>query len=208
MMVHGDDRGLCLPPGVAPIQVVVVPIPFKEKKEPVQQVATSVVNELTAAGLRAHLDDRDLRPGNKFYHWERRGVPVRLEIGPADIEKNQVIAVRRDTGKKQAIPRQALTTKVKQLMDEVSDDQRERAWKSFNELIREASDAKEIKHIIEKKGGIVRVPWCEKEACAKALEEQGGASILGEEFESRQASGVCPICSKRTTTSVLMAKTY
>jgi len=208
MMVHGDDRGLCLPPGVAPIQVVVVPIPFKEKKEPVQQVATSVVNELTAAGLRAHLDDRDLRPGNKFYHWERRGVPVRLEIGPADIEKNQVIAVRRDTGKKQAIPRQALKTKVKQLLDEISDDLRERAWKSFNELIREASDAKEIKHIIEKKGGIVRVPWCEKEACAKALEEQGGASILGEEFESRQASGVCPICSKRTTTSVLMAKTY
>jgi len=208
MMVHGDDVGLCLPPAVAPIQVIVVPIPFKAKEAPVQQVATAVVNELAVAGVRAHLDDRDLRPGRKFYYWERRGVPIRLEVGPEDIEKNQVTAVRRDTGEKQAIARQALRTNVKQLLDEISGDLRERAWKSFKELIHEADDVKSVKQVIEERGGIVRVPWCGKEACGRTLEDQTGGDILGEEFEGKRAAGICSICSKRASTSVLVAKTY
>jgi prolyl-tRNA synthetase len=208
MMVHGDDHGLCMPPAVAPIQVVVIPIPFKEEEAPVQQIAESVVNELNSIGVRAHLDVRDIRPGKKFYDWERHGVPLRLEVGPEDVKKGQVVAIRRDTGEKQVIQRQAIRTKVKQLLDGISGDLRARAWKLFKEMIHEASDVKSIKQIIGKKGGMVLVPWCEQEACGQMLEEQAGVEILGQEFDGKQASSICPICSKRAKSYVLMAKTY
>jgi prolyl-tRNA synthetase len=208
MMVHGDDHGLCIPPSVAPIQVVVVPIPFKKEEIPVQQIAESVVNELNSIGIRAHLDARDIRPGKKFYDWERHGVPLRLEIGPEDVKKEQVIAVRRDTGDKQTIQRKAIRVKVRQLLDEISGDMRTRAWKLFNGMIHDASDVKSIKQIIEKKGGVVRVPWCEQEACGQTLKEQTGLEILGQELDGKQASGICPICSKRAKGHALIAKTY
>ena len=208
IMIHGDDTGLRLPPTVAPVQVVVVPIQFKGKEVPVDQVAKAVTNELTTAGVRAHLDDRDLRPGRKFYHWERRGVPLRLEVGPEDVRKDQVTVVRRDTGEKQAVSRRGLKMKVKQLLDDINVSLRERAWKSFGEMVHEAADVETIKKALEKKGGIVRVPWCGQEACGTSLEERTGADILGEELEGKRTSGICPICSKRSKVYVLMAKTY
>jgi prolyl-tRNA synthetase len=166
------------------------------------------VNELNSIGVRAHLDARDIRPGKKFYDWERHGVPLRLEIGPEDVKKEQVVAVRRDTGDKQVIQRQAIRAKVRQLLDEINGDLRAQAWKLFNGAIHEASDVKSIKQIIEKKGGIVRVPWCEQEACGQVLEEQTGLEILGQELEGKRAPGICPICSKRAKSHVLIAKTY
>lgn len=208
MMVHGDDIGLCLPPAVAPVQVVVVPIPFKGEEAPIQQIASAITNELLATGVRAHLDDRDIRPGRKFYYWERRGVPLRLEIGPEDVKKEQVTAVRRDTGEKQAIARGALRTKVKQLLDEVGGELRERAWKVFREQIHEVADVQAMKRLMDRRGGIVSVGWCGQEACGKALEEQTGGDLLGEEIDGKPAAGVCPICSKRAKFSMLMARTY
>lgn len=208
MMVHGDDIGLCLPPKVAPIQVVVVPIPFKGKEAPVQQIASAVANELATAGVRVHLDDRDVRPGRKFYHWERRGVPLRLEIGPEDVEKDQVTAVRRDTGERQAIPRNALRNKVRELLETIDGDLRARAWKSFREMIQDASDLEAAKRLMDRRGGIVRMPWCGEEKCGLELEERTGGDILGEKFGGEQASGVCPICSRRATKIVYLARTY
>jgi len=208
MMTHGDDTGLCLPPIVAPIQVVVVPIPFKGREAPVDHVAKVVTDELATVGVRVHLDDRDLRPGEKFYYWERRGVPLRLEVGPEDVKKDQVTAVRRDTAEKQAILRRELRVKVEQLLYDINANLRERAWKSFKEMIHEAADVETIKRTLEKKGGIVRVPWCEQEACGTSLEERTGADILGQELEGKPASGICPICSKKAKNYVLMAKTY
>ncbi|MDI6643218.1 MAG: proline--tRNA ligase [Candidatus Hodarchaeaceae archaeon] len=209
IMVHGDDNGLCLPPNVAPIQVVVVPIPYKAKEAPVEQIATAVKNELATAGFRAHLDDRNLRPGNKFYYWERRGVPLRLEIGPEDVAKEQVTAVLRDTGEKRAIPRKALGTKVKQMLDEIAENLRERAWKLFRESLKDAPDLGATKGIVKKRGGIARLPWCGQESCGKEIEEQTGGDMLGEELDGAQApAGTCPICSKRAKTSVLVAKAY
>ena len=208
MMVHGDDIGLCLPPAVAPIQVVIVPIPYKGKEAEVLQAASAVTREFLAAGVRAHLDDRDVRPGRKFYHWERRGVPLRLEIGPKDVEKGQVTVVRRDTGERQAVQRGALRTKVKQLLDEIGDDLSERAWNAFRGQIRDVSDLPSMKRLMEKRGGIVRVGWCGQEACGKALEERTGGDLLGEEIDGRPPTGVCPICSKRAKFSMLMARTY
>ena len=208
MMVHGDDIGLCLPPAVTPIQVVVVPILFKGQGDPVLRTVTSLREELVATGMRVELDDRDLRPGRKFYHWERRGVPLRLEVGPEDVKKDRVTVVRRDTGEKRAIPRGVLRVEVKRMLDEINGALRERAWKSFRQAIQDVSDIKAVKLVMEKRGGIVRVPWCGEEACGKALEDQTGGDLLGEEFGGKPSVGTCPICSKRAKTSVLMARTY
>jgi prolyl-tRNA synthetase len=208
MMAHGDDVGLCLPPHVAPIQVVVVPIPYKVKKVPVEQIATAVKDELAAAGVRVHLDERDLRPGNKFYYWERRGVPLRLEVGPEDVKKGQVTAVRRDTGEKQAIAREALKTEIGWLLERITGDLRERAWKLFRESIKDASDMEAVKLVMEKRGGIARVPWCGQEMCGKALGEQTGGDLLGEELDGKASAGTCLVCSKPAKTSVLIARTY
>ncbi len=209
MMAHGDDNGLCLPPNVAPVQVVVVPIPFKAEKAPAEQLAAKVDHELAAAGLRVHLDDRDLRPGNKFYYWERRGVPLRLEIGPKDVAKEQVTAVLRDTGERRAVPLKALKSEVKQMLDETTENLRERAWNLFRESLKDVPDLNAAKEIVKKRGGIVRLPWCGRESCGKEIEEQTGGEILGEEFdEAPKPSGTCPVCSKRAKTSALIAKAY
>ncbi|MGQ9788431.1 MAG: proline--tRNA ligase [Candidatus Hadarchaeaceae archaeon] len=209
IMVHGDDAGLCLPPEVAPIQVVVIPIPFKEKEIPVEKLAAEVREELTSAGLRVHLDDRDLRPGNKFYHWERRGVPLRIEIGPKDVEKDQVTVVRRDTGEKLTIARKSLKSKVGEILDRITDHLREQAKRSFDASVNYAGDPKSAKEHLKKQGGVIRVPWCGRESCGKLLAEKAGAEMLGEEIGvASQPGAKCPICSSPATVNALLAKTY
>ncbi len=208
MMVHGDDNGLCLPPNVAPVQVVVVPIPYKEKEAPVEKVAETVRDDLMAAGLRVCLDDRDLRPGNKFYYWERRGVPLRLEIGPKDVEKDQVAAVIRSTGEKLTIPRKSIKTKVKHILDEITIKIREQSWKAFRESVKDFSELKSAKEFIEKRGGIARLPWCGQESCGKEIAEGTGLETLGEEIDSKSTSAKCSICSMPAKVNALVAKTY
>lgn len=208
IMVHGDDRGLCLPPVVAPIQAVVIPIPYKGEEEKVQSAAEGVVEELAKAGVRAHLDDRDLRPGDKYYRWERRGVPLRIEVGPQDVKKNQATLVRRDTGKKEQVSRKVLVKEIKLTFGRITKNLAKRAGMFLEERTHEASDAKSAKRALSKGGGIVRIAWCGKESCGLKLEEETGADILGPEFEGKKISRKCPVCGKKTETSVLMAKTY
>lgn len=209
IMVHGDDGGLCLLPEVAPIQVVIIPIPFKEKEAPVEKVAAEVKEELAAAGLRAHLDDRDLRPGNKFYHWERRGVPLRIEVGPKDVENDQVTAVRRDTGDRFPIARKSLKAQVREILKQITDDLRERAKRSFEEAVHSAEDPKSAKELLKKHGGIIRVPWCGQETCGKLMAEKAEAEMLGEEIGAGpQPATKCPICSHPAKANALLAKTY
>jgi prolyl-tRNA synthetase len=208
MIIHGDDTGLCLPSRVAPIQAVIVPIPFKGKEVPVDQVARDVMKELATGGIRTHLDDRDLRPGMKFYHWERRGVPLRLEIGPEDVKKDHITAVRRDTAEKLEIPRSELVVNVKKILDVIDTNLHHRAWKSFEESITEVSEVEAIKKTLDKKGGIVRVPWCAQEECGTSLKDQTGVDVLGQELDGKPVHGICPICSKKAKVYVLMAKPY
>ncbi len=209
MMAHGDDSGLCLPPKVAPIQIVIVPIPYKESDVSIDEIVKSVKNELEAACVKVHLDDRDIRPGSKYYYWERRGVPLRVEIGPEDVKKKQVMIVRRDTGKKQAVPMKGLAKTVEKALDEIEKDLRERAWKSFRESIKDAGSIEEAKGLLEKHGGIVRMLWCGVATCGEKMGDDLGGSVLGEEFEdAKPVLGKCPVCSKNAKTSVLVAKTY
>lgn len=208
VMVHGDDNGLCLPPEVAPVQVVVVPIPYKAKDVPVEQAAAEVKNELATAGFRVHLDDRDIRPGNKYYYWERKGVPLRLEVGPEDLAKNQVTAVLRDTGERRAVPRSALKSKAKQMLVEISAKLQEGAAKTFREAIKDAGSLDDAKGWLEKKGGIVRLAWCGQESCGKQIEEGTGGEVLGEELGGKPPSNTCPVCSGKSKFSALVAKAY
>ena len=208
IMIHGDDNGLCLPYNVAPTQVVVIPIPYKEKEAPVGRTAIEVRRELNGAGFRVQIDDRDIRPGNKFYYWERRGVPLRIEIGPNDFENKQVIAVRRDTGEKLTIPRKLLTTKVKQILDKIGKNLKERAWKNFRDYVIDATDIETAKDALKKRG-IARLPWCGQESCGKEIGEKTGGEVLGEELENKpEPTSTCAACSERAKINALVAKTY
>ena len=209
MMIHGDDNGLCLPPNVAPIQVVIVPIPYKEKEAPVEQVASAVRDELAAVDLRVHVDDRNLRPGNKFYYWERRGVPLRLEIGPEDITKDQVTAVRRDTGEKLVVPRKSIKTKIKAILDQITVNLREQPLKTFRESVKDVTDIEVAKEMMKKRGGIARLPWCGQEQCGRKIAEKTGGEVLGEEMDGEPPrSSNCLICSRPAKINALVAKTY
>jgi prolyl-tRNA synthetase len=208
VMVHGDDLGPCFPPKVAPIQVVVVPIPLKGEEKGTEKMAGETAEKLKAAGLRVHLDDRDIRPGRKFYEWERHGVPLRLEIGPKDMKRGEVTIVRRDTGERSTIPLKVLIPEIRKILDQMNENMRDHARKFFLESVHELKDPARIKKVMGERGGIVRTPWCGKETCGKELEERTGGSVLGEELDHKKVEGACPVCSKQAKMSILIAKTY
>src|ERR1043165_5635959 len=165
IMVHGDDSGLVLPPAVAPYQVVIVPIGRDNWRETVLPTAQKIQAELRAVGIRVTLDERDERPGWKFSEWEMRGVPIRVEIGPKDIEKSAVMVARRDTREKQSLPMDGLVDRIKGLLDEVQRGLLERATAFRAEHTQRASTYEEFKQILEGRPGFVIAPWCGSADC-------------------------------------------
>jgi len=208
--VHGDDRGLVLPPEVAPVQVVIVPIYYKKKEEKVREVADQVLSRLSSAGLRVYLDNRDeLTPGAKYYYHELRGVPVRLEIGPRDVEKNQVTVVRRDTLEKKQISIDTVIEHIRTLMDEITKNMKVKAEQKFKERIFTANNLEEIKTILNSRSGIVEISWCGEEGCAQEIEEEIQGSILGTPvIETEIAVSDCTICQKPGKVVVRIARAY
>jgi len=208
VMVHGDERGLKLPPKVAPIQLIIVPIMFdKTKKEVLGKAET--LKSILSKDFRVEIDARDeYKPGWKFNEWEMRGVPLRLEIGPRDIAKEQVVLVRRDTGEKQIVKEEKLTETVKNLLIEIQENLFNQAKKFLQENIREASDYSEFKKIIEDKKGIIKTYWCGNRECEDKIKEETKASIRCIPFEENKASGKCIYCGKKTSTLVYFARAY
>src|SRR3954447_14480268 len=160
IMTHGDDSGLVLPPRVAPYQVVIVPIGRENWRETVLPRAQEIKRELVDAGIRVTLDERDERPGWKFSEWELRGVPLRVEIGPKDIEKASVLLARRDTREKQSLPMDGLPARVTQLLDEIQNSLLARARQFRDEHTQRTSSYDEFKQIMEGRPGFVISPWC------------------------------------------------
>ncbi|KUO42362.1 MAG: proline--tRNA ligase [Hadesarchaea archaeon YNP_N21] len=208
IITHGDDLGLCLPPEVSPIQVVIVPIPFKGEEGTIQEFAKNVLSELLAMGIRAHLDDRDIRPGEKFYYWERRGVPLRVEIGPEEVKDKSLTIARRDTGERELIALEGLETRIRQLLEGVNKNLCRRSREFFEGMISNANNLEEIKRYLNEKGGIVRAPWCGREECGMYIEQQTGAGVLGQEINSKPITGKCPVCSRESSLTLLIAKSY
>ena len=189
IMTHGDDSGLVLPPRVAPIQVVIVPIPRGNWQETVLPKAQDLHARLTAAGVRAHIDAREeYTPGWKFAEWELRGVPLRLEIGPKDIEKQQVVLARRDTREKLPTPLDGLEARVGELLD-ASSRRSSTARCGTARSTRSSTDSyDEFKALMEGRPGFVLAPWCGSEECEAAIKAETQATIRNLPFEERRAA--------------------
>ena len=201
--IHGDERGLCLIPEIAPIQIVLIPIWFKGKKEEVNREISKLKKELSA--FRVHVDDREVRPGSKFFDWEIKGVPLRLELGPKDIERGEVVAVRRDTGEKLILKRKGIDKQIEELLGKISDNMRKKAWEKFNKKINFASNIEEIERF-GKEGGIIRAYWCGEERCAKSLEDRVNLDIIG--IVREISDGKCIYCGNKAKYIIQLARTY
>jgi len=206
IMTHGDNNGLVLPPKIAPTQVIIVPIAVH--KGGVTEKATELLGKLKDAGLRVKADFSDNSPGWKFAEYEMKGIPLRIEIGPKDIENEQCVAVRRDNGEKIFVPLAELEEKVKELLDLVQSNLFEKAKRNLVENTFDAATADEIKEIIETKGGFVRTKWCGSTECELKLKEYAGVTSRCIPFEQDGKTGLCPVCGKTSDTTIIWGVAY
>ncbi len=204
IMVHGDDRGLVLPPRVAPIQLVILPIAMH--KAGVIEKADEIYAQLKSAGIRVKVDDSDQTAGWKFNQWEMKGVPVRLEVGPKDIENKQVVLVRRDTHEKYIVSMETLTDTVKKLLDDIHESLYNRALAFREAKTVDATTFEELKNGVN--GGFVRAMWCGDRECEDAIKEKTGATTRCMPFEQKHLSDVCVHCGKPAKAMTYFAKSY
>ena len=206
VMVHGDERGLKLPPRIAPVQVVIVPV--AAHKEGVNEKAAELYSLLKGAQIRVNLDDRDASPGWKFNEWEMKGVPLRLEIGPKDIEKNQCVLVRRDTHEKAFVSLDNIEKTVADMLDDIQKNMLEIARKHRDAHTTHAENWEDFKTAIENKN-FVFAPWCGETECELAIKQETGASTRNIPFENHGAEGcTCVHCGKKAATKIYFAKSY
>jgi prolyl-tRNA synthetase len=208
VMTHGDDSGLILPPRIAPYQAVIVPIGRDNWRETVLPHAQEIRNQLEGAGIRVTLDERDERPGWKFAEWELRGVPLRIEIGPKDIEKAQVLIARRDTREKAGVPIEGLAAHVRTLLDQVQRTLLERAVAFRDEHTQRVDGYDAFKQIMDGRPGFVVAPWCGQAACEAAIKAETQATIRNMPQGSERSSGRCVRCDAAATAEAWFAKAY
>ncbi|WP_332448896.1 proline--tRNA ligase [Methanoculleus sp.] len=205
--VHGDDKGLVLPPEVAPIEVVIVPIIVGKRRDEVLSSAAALEEELRGAGFVVKLDDRDMRPGAKYYHWEMRGVPLRIEIGPRDIDANTVVAVTR-SGRKITLDRRGVVEGVSSVLAQFGEELLQAAHQAMAGRIAVVGTLEETSEAV--KTGVAVVHWCGSQECAEKIETAVDASILGSDIRSdliTVSDGPCIACGGKGT-STLVARTY
>jgi len=217
VMVHGDDRGLVLPPRVAPIQVVIVPIGVDRDPDLVRSAVASASAALGGPdGVRLEVDDRsEYSPGWKFNEWEMRGVPLRLEIGPRDAKAGQVLAVRRDTGEKTPLPGDGedLVRAVRHLLDQIQSSLFERARRFRDESTHRAASIDEVVEIMETRRGFAVAPWCGRAECEREVKERAGATIrclplAGQDGETPPDPAPCLSCGRESRYTVYFARAY
>jgi len=207
IMTHGDDSGLVLPPRVAPYQVVIVPIGRDNWRETVLPKAQEVQQQLRSAGIRVTLDERDERPGWKFSEWELRGVPLRVEIGPKDIEKSAVLVARRDTREKQSLAMDGLAARIQQLLDDVQRSLFDRARTFRDEHTHRVSTYEEFKQVMEGRPGFVIAPWCGSTDCEAQIKNETQATIRNMP-SSGAPGGSCIRCDQKAIAEAWFAKSY
>ncbi|UCH69867.1 MAG: proline--tRNA ligase [Candidatus Bathyarchaeota archaeon] len=210
LSAHGDDNGVVLPPNIAPIQVIVVPIPYKKKERQINQACERIAATLMEVDLKVELDLRaDLTPGSKFYYWELRGVPLRIEVGPKDLENNEARIIRRHTLEKQTCKINGLAATVQKLIDKITVDMQQRAWQWMKDRIHRVDSLEEAKQLLRKRAGIVEVLWCSHAECGHQLEEAVDARVLGVPVDTEEkVSGKCIVCGRRAENVVRVAIAY
>ncbi len=206
IMVHGDDFGLKLPPHIAPVQVMVVPI--QQNKPGVEDAARDIEAKLKAAGIRAKSDLTDKSPGWKFSEAEMRGIPLRVEIGPKDLEAGKCVLVRRDTREKISVDLADVATEAAQLLETIQADMLARAKEYLATHVTDAHDYDEFKDAVANKPGYVRAMWCESLDCELKIKEDTGATSRCMPFEQEEISDKCVCCGKPAKKLVLWGKAY
>lgn len=206
IMAHGDDSGLVLPPRIAPIQAAVIPI--MQKKEGVLDKALEVKEQLIKAGLRTKIDDSDKNPGWKFAEQEMRGIPVRVEMGPRDIEAGQAIVVRRDTREKITVAIEELADKIKDILEVIQKDMFEKAKIHRDEHTYVATNYEEFKDAVANKAGFIKAMWCGSRECEDKIKEDTTATSRCMPFEQEKLSDVCVCCGKPAKSMVYWGKAY
>ena len=194
IMAHGDNNGLVLPPAIAPIQVIVLPV--AQHKPGVLEAANALVERLTAAGLRVKIDDSDNSMGWKCAQYEMKGVPLRVEIGPRDMENGQCVLVRRNDGEKTVVALDTLESAVAQQLQLVHDGMFEKAKKNLDEHVFAASSIEEAKELQERNGGFIKTMWCGDLQCELDMKEKAGMSSRCIPFEQEKLGEVCACCGK------------
>lgn len=206
IMTHGDNSGLVLPPEIAPIQVIVVPV--AQHKEGVVEKASELLDTLKKAGIRAKMDASDNSMGWKCAQWEMKGVPVRIEIGPRDIENGVCMAVRRDNGEKIEIKLAELAERTPEVLDAVQQGLFDKAKANLSSHIFEAHSLDEAKQLQEENGGFIKTMWCGDLDCELKMKEQAGMSSRCIPFEQEELGAVCPICGKPAKTMIYWGVAY
>ncbi len=205
IMVHGDNSGLVLPPLVAPVQAMIIPI--QQKKEGVLDAAYALRDRL-AANARVKVDDSDKTPGFKFAEQEMRGIPVRIEIGPKDLANNQAVLVRRDTREKIAVSLDEIEEKLAELLKTIQHDMLERARAHRDAHTYTATTMEELKDIADNKPGFIKAMWCGDRACEDAIKEQVGVTSRCMPFAQEHIADTCVCCGKKAKTLVYWGKAY
>jgi len=210
VMVHGDDRGLIIPPKIAPIQVVVIPIFYKEvEREAILKKAKEIFEKLKNNGISTVLDDRsEYTPGWKFHHWELKGVPLRIEIGPKDLEKKQVTLARRDTFERTAAKEEEVVQAVRKMFEAIQANLYRRAKEFLESHITTVKNYEEFKEALKNKGGFIKACWCSSSTCEEKIKEETGATIRLIPFEKEEPFSNCVYCGKEAKEVVYFAKAY
>ncbi|WP_342435860.1 proline--tRNA ligase [Paenibacillus sp. FSL L8-0436] len=209
IMVHGDDRGLALPPKVAPTQVIMIPIGPPKTREAVIGRTDELFKDLKDAGIRVRVDDRaDVTPGWKFNEYEMRGVPVRLELGPRDMENGVCVLVSRITGEKKIIQQEKLVAEVNALLEQVHNEMFERALKFREDHFYSVDTLAEMKDSMEEQRGFALAGWCGSEECESKVKEETGAGSRNIPFEPAVKKDTCICCGKPAAHTVVFAKAY
>jgi len=210
VMVHGDDKGLVIPPKVAPIQAVIVPIPYKTAdSSAIFAKARQVYEKLDKAGISTVLDDRkEYTPGWKFNDWELKGVPVRVEIGPKDVAHGQVTLARRDTFEKMVVKDEDVVEAIKGLLDDIQRNLFNRAKKFLEDHITNVRSYDEFKEVLRTKGGFIRASWCGSPECEQKIKEETGATIRLIPFERETPISNCIYCGGEAKELVYFARSY
>ncbi|REK67281.1 MULTISPECIES: proline--tRNA ligase [Cohnella] len=209
IMVHGDDRGLVLPPKVAPTQVIMIPIGPPKTREAVIAKTDELYAQLKAAGIRVRVDDRtDVSPGWKFNEYEMRGIPVRLELGPRDLENGVCVLVSRVSGEKKQVPLDNLVDEVKAMLDEVHADMFKRALAFRDEHFFSIETLDELKSALEEKRGFALAGWCGSDDCEKRVKDETGATSRNIPFEPAEHKSQCLVCGQPSKHTVVFARAY
>lgn len=207
IMVHGDDNGLVLPPEVAPVQVVIVPIQMA--KEGVMSKCHEIYDKLKQDGIRVKLDDTDKTPGWKFSEYEMKGIPLRIEIGPRDIQNNVLTIAKRNDGSKETISIDDVENETRRLLKVIQEEMYQKAFKHLLAHIKEVHSYDELKEVVNaKEGGYAKMMWCGCQECEDKIKADTNATSRCMPFNQEAFDDKCPICGKKSKYVVLFAKAY